>query len=83
MIILLLLALTTGAEARPHHNDHHPRPHHDRVESHVVDRRHGNDVMVVTHWVGPFRFTFVHDVPDRDRPRQSRPSHRGVRRPRC
>ncbi len=76
MFFLLLLALTTEAEARPHRENHHPRPHHDRVESQVMDRRHGNDVMVVTHWIGPFRLTFVQDVPDRDRPRHHRPRNR-------
>jgi hypothetical protein len=32
--------------------------------------------MVVTHWIGPFRLTFVQDVPDRDRPRHHRPRNR-------
>lgn len=62
--LLLLLALTTSAEARPHRG-HHSRPPRDHVESHIVDRR-GNDVRVVTHWIGPFRFTFIDDVPDRN-----------------
>lgn len=72
--LLLLLALTTSAEARPHRgHDDHDRPRRDHTESHIMDRR-GNDVRIITHWIGPFRLTFIDDVPDRN-PQRARGGH--------